>query len=322
MALINCPECGQQISDKAKMCIHCGCPIEEVLDSKTSSVENDSSSVELSIKKDEKISSPENDVVIDYLFYLKALECAIKSLKEKSDKLSDELKRIDLRESPKPPVKEELPSKPAVKERPKKSTYLISAIVCFLTVIGIPLGIIYLVGFFKYDKVTEDMLTEEKLNEKKLEAEAQFDREMKDYQSKRIAFLNKQESDKEECRKRFKENQSHIIEAEQNLRMLYNYNIIPTQYRNIYAVFYLYDYLSTSNESLTDALLHYNIQEMKDSLDRLISNTNTIIVQQAINEKHLRNIEASSALTAEYSRIIASCSEVAVWFATANFLLG
>ena len=61
---------------------------------------------------------------------------------------------------------------------------------------------------------------------------------------------------------------------------------------------------------------------MKDSLDRLISNTNTIIVQQAINEKHLRNIEASSALTAEYSRIIASCSEVAVWFATANFLLG
>ncbi len=24
MALINCPECGKQISDKAKVCIHCG----------------------------------------------------------------------------------------------------------------------------------------------------------------------------------------------------------------------------------------------------------------------------------------------------------
>lgn len=30
MAMIKCPECGNQISDKAKVCIHCGCPIEEL----------------------------------------------------------------------------------------------------------------------------------------------------------------------------------------------------------------------------------------------------------------------------------------------------
>lgn len=28
MALINCPECGKQISDKAPACIHCGYPIQ------------------------------------------------------------------------------------------------------------------------------------------------------------------------------------------------------------------------------------------------------------------------------------------------------
>lgn len=28
MALITCPECGKQISDKAPACIHCGCPVE------------------------------------------------------------------------------------------------------------------------------------------------------------------------------------------------------------------------------------------------------------------------------------------------------
>ena len=28
MALINCPECEKEISDKAQSCIHCGCPIE------------------------------------------------------------------------------------------------------------------------------------------------------------------------------------------------------------------------------------------------------------------------------------------------------
>ena len=27
MALIKCPECGGQVSDKASACIHCGCPL-------------------------------------------------------------------------------------------------------------------------------------------------------------------------------------------------------------------------------------------------------------------------------------------------------
>ena len=29
MAIINCPECGKEISDKAKTCIHCGWPVNE-----------------------------------------------------------------------------------------------------------------------------------------------------------------------------------------------------------------------------------------------------------------------------------------------------
>lgn len=29
MALIKCSECGKEISDKAKTCIHCGCPVEK-----------------------------------------------------------------------------------------------------------------------------------------------------------------------------------------------------------------------------------------------------------------------------------------------------
>lgn len=30
MALIKCKECGKEISDKTKTCIHCGCPVNEV----------------------------------------------------------------------------------------------------------------------------------------------------------------------------------------------------------------------------------------------------------------------------------------------------
>ena len=31
MALIKCPECGKEISDKAKACPNCGCPLEDVI---------------------------------------------------------------------------------------------------------------------------------------------------------------------------------------------------------------------------------------------------------------------------------------------------
>lgn len=32
MALVVCPECGKEISDKANMCIHCGCPMDYILE--------------------------------------------------------------------------------------------------------------------------------------------------------------------------------------------------------------------------------------------------------------------------------------------------
>lgn len=37
MALINCPECGREISEMAKSCPHCGCPIQKPTENKGSS---------------------------------------------------------------------------------------------------------------------------------------------------------------------------------------------------------------------------------------------------------------------------------------------
>jgi cytochrome bd-type quinol oxidase subunit 2 len=39
MAMINCPECGKEISDKAKACIHCGCPINEEPEASSKDIE-------------------------------------------------------------------------------------------------------------------------------------------------------------------------------------------------------------------------------------------------------------------------------------------
>ncbi|GHT51473.1 hypothetical protein AGMMS49982_09000 [Bacteroidia bacterium] len=47
MALINCPECGKQVSDKARKCPQCGCPIRDTVDdgqvsNATTQIENES----------------------------------------------------------------------------------------------------------------------------------------------------------------------------------------------------------------------------------------------------------------------------------------
>ena len=55
MALIKCSECGKNVSDKAKVCIHCGAPIEEVKKNNTTKVDKDN--------KIKKIDDTENEIV-------------------------------------------------------------------------------------------------------------------------------------------------------------------------------------------------------------------------------------------------------------------
>ena len=38
MAIIQCPECGQNVSDKAEKCIHCGCPLDRVAEKSNGSL--------------------------------------------------------------------------------------------------------------------------------------------------------------------------------------------------------------------------------------------------------------------------------------------
>lgn len=53
MALIKCPECGKEVSDKAEKCIHCGCPL-DVKESEKSVVTVESSDV-INVDKDKII---------------------------------------------------------------------------------------------------------------------------------------------------------------------------------------------------------------------------------------------------------------------------
>lgn len=57
MALINCPECNKEISDKAKVCIHCGYPIAEYLQSNNNAKESEYKQIRLTNFYDNKVKA-------------------------------------------------------------------------------------------------------------------------------------------------------------------------------------------------------------------------------------------------------------------------
>ena len=76
MALIKCPECGKEISDKATCCIHCGCPMYYIIKKTilTNTTKNEIEEREQSYTGDEVIKKEEiptgfqikDDVLIKY----------------------------------------------------------------------------------------------------------------------------------------------------------------------------------------------------------------------------------------------------------------
>lgn len=119
----------------------------------------------------------------------------------------------------------------------------------------------------------------------------------------------------------------------------YNVNIIPGQYRNIYAAIYLYDYFSGSQEDdLALALNTFVLEQIKDRLDRIIENQSEMILNQyAIisnqqrameqQERHhaelcrkLDHIKTSNEERNTYLSMIESNTATAAYFAAADYI--
>ncbi len=99
----------------------------------------------------------------------------------------------------------------------------------------------------------------------------------------------------------------------------YGINIIPAKYRNIYAAYFLYEYISTSAVSLNEALYHCDLDEISKKLDTIIEQQQEIIMElarsNALNEQIVRQneetlkyaiaAENNTALAAQYSQVAA-----------------
>lgn len=122
------------------------------------------------------------------------------------------------------------------------------------------------------------------------------------------------------------------------LKANYDLNIIPSQYRNIASIYYIYDYMSTSNASLEETLIHEHmengIQRIVERLDYVINLNYEIVIQnrriEATNQqilqtnkqmlKQLENIEEQAHIATQYAELSANYSEATAYFSLANYL--
>jgi hypothetical protein len=126
-----------------------------------------------------------------------------------------------------------------------------------------------------------------------------------------------------------------LVTVNKLLRQAYDINIIPSQFRNkIHAIYYLHDFVSTSRESFTTALLQYDLDEIKAKLDKIIAQQESIIIQNAVmiaqNEnltkqnqqqlEHLSRIESNTSQAAQYAQVAANNAEICAWISTANYI--
>lgn len=136
-------------------------------------------------------------------------------------------------------------------------------------------------------------------------------------------------------------------------------NIIPFDKRNMYCVYYLYNYMTTSTESFTSALLHCDLNTIKSQLGTVIQNQIVTIcnqwkmqntlediqsdieaesIRRAMSEQEIMNrldnisngqdvlvnqasrTAAAAEQTAEISRVAAANAESRFWLAYAKYL--
>ena len=122
------------------------------------------------------------------------------------------------------------------------------------------------------------------------------------------------------------------------LNSCYGINILANQYRNLPSLYYIYDYMASSQETLKDTLIHEHmengIKRILDKLDYIIEQNQEIIFQNRIQEsqnkqlikntdtmiKSLEQTENNTQMATQYSKISATYNQVQAYFSLAAYL--
>ena len=123
------------------------------------------------------------------------------------------------------------------------------------------------------------------------------------------------------------------------LEKAYSAAVLPTQYRDIYAATYLYDYFSNSRADDLDQVLNtYVLEQIKDKLDEIIENQRVSILQQRmilVNQQRfmeeqrahneymrskIRQIASSVEEVKQYLSMVECNTAASAYFSAANYL--
>lgn len=129
-----------------------------------------------------------------------------------------------------------------------------------------------------------------------------------------------------------------LVDALNNVETLlikaYSINIIPSKFRGLYPVYFIYDYISTSTSTLNEALFACDLNTIQEKLDKVIEQQREIIMelaysnalnQQIINQneqilQQAIQTERNTALAAQYSQVAATNSSVTAYLQVYDFL--
>lgn len=114
----------------------------------------------------------------------------------------------------------------------------------------------------------------------------------------------------------------------------YSLNIVPSKFRNIYASYFLYDFISTSTASLNEALLHCDLDTIQQQLENVIQQQSEIIMElaraNALNERfvsqndqilsHAIQTENNTALAAQYAKVSAMNTSITACIQMSEYL--
>lgn len=160
------------------------------------------------------------------------------------------------------------------------------------------------------------------------------------------ANIDRQRKEKEVLNRKLNELYKQWLDIDKETKLLYEKaNVIPTQYRGLYEIYYLYEFMSSSHESLSQALLSCDLDAIKKQLSVVIQQNSMIIENQlkqialqeiaiqtqdaaiASQEKNnkaqidwLRQIKTGVDQSTEAARIAASNAEACAWIAAANYI--
>lgn len=322
-----CNHCGADVRQNAKFCPNCGREV-------SASESEPPAYVQPYVRTpahDTGNSEFDRDVMVQYLYNLRTLEIAKAKLLEKQQKQFDKYNRLGIAKTISQPQGHPIASIVSgcvligaslvgtiglifAFFHQNDSLEIWSLVTVILTIIPFPLsfGILFLIRGFSKRKAQQEA---ERLK--------QADN----------ARVQKEIFERQKLRRDIENLQKEINKADALLQKAYSVNIVPAPYRNIQAVFYLYEYLSTSYETIQNALLHCNFNEMKMKMDVVIQQQSDMLLEQAVQSARLEDMrtqnsrllqhaaatERNTALAAKYSRIAANNAEVNAWIGLANY---